>query len=66
MSAAVLARQLLEVLDDHLVPARRLADADTWVGPAARDLYDDLHSLHRCLQDVAEAWMALGHESLEA
>lgn len=66
VSATLLARQLLDVLDDHLVPTRRLADEDTWIGPAARILRDDLHSLHRRLHVVVEDWLALDHPFAES
>lgn len=65
VSASRLAHQLLDTLDDHLVPTRRLADEQTWIGPAARALQDDLRVLERRLQQLADDWLALGRQASE-
>lgn len=65
MSVSFLARHLLDVVDDHLTTTRRLADEDTWIGPAAQALRDDLRTLHHRLHRLAEDWLALGRQFAE-
>lgn len=49
-----LAARLDELIDGPLTTGRRLCGEETWLGPTARALDDDLRAMHRRLLDAAE------------
>jgi len=49
-----LAARLDDLIDGPLTTSRRLCGAETWLGPTARALEDDLHAMSRRLQVAVE------------
>lgn len=45
-----LAARLDDLIDGPLATCRRLCGEETWLGPSARALDDDLHAMYRRLQ----------------
>lgn len=64
MAATV--RELDEVVDDHLASVQRLAGEDTWTGPSARALQEDLQRLRHRLRRLADDWHALELRSTQS
>ena len=49
-----LAARLDDLIDGTLTTCRRLCGQETWLGPTARALEDDLHAMHHRLLTAAE------------
>lgn len=49
-----LAARLDDLIDGPLITGRRLSGEETWLGPTARALEDDLYAMHRRLLNAAE------------
>lgn len=49
-----LAARLDDLIDGPLAVSRRLCGEETWCGPTARALDDDLHAMYRRLQVAAD------------